>query len=98
MSRWLVATVLALALAVGLWAQTAPVIEWQHDGVNVTEFKCQIDSGDSNTLGLPTPSGGWYSAALSTCGTLTAGKHLVYIYACNAAGCTAATAITVVKL
>ena len=98
MRRWLIAAALALALAVSVWAQTAPVIQWQHDGANVTEFKCQIDSGTLNTLGLPTPSGGWYSAALSTCGTLTAGQHLLYIYACNATGCTTSVGISVVKL
>jgi hypothetical protein len=95
-----------IALVVGLvWltlavprAQTAPQLEWQHDGVNVTEFKCQIDSGTLASLGLPTPEGTTYSVALSTCGTITAGQHLLYVYACNAAGCTVATAIYVVKL
>jgi hypothetical protein len=79
-------------------AQTAPTLEWQHDGLNVTEFKCQIDSGTLASLGLPTPSGTTYSAALSTCGTIEKGQHLLYVYACNAAGCTVATAIYVVKL
>ena len=98
MRRWLIGLGVALLLAAAVWAQPAPTIQWQHDGVDVTDFRCQIDSGDINTLGLPTPSGGWYSATLSTCGTLTAGSHLVYIYACNANGCTASTGITVVKL
>lgn len=79
-------------------AQDAPTLEWQHDGVNVTEFKCQIDSGTLASLGLPTPSGTTYSAALSTCGTIEKGQHLLYVYACNGTTCTAATAITVVKL
>lgn len=79
-------------------AQDAPVLEWQHDGVNVTEFKCQIDSGTLASLGKPEPTGTTYSAALSTCGTIEKGQHLLYVYACNTAGCAVATAIYVVKL
>jgi hypothetical protein len=98
MRRLLLAVCLALALAVGLWAQTTPLIEWQHDGVNVTEFKCQIDSGTLVSLGIPSKVGDYYSTTLSSCGTLTAGQHLLYIYACNGDACTASVGITVVKL
>ena len=90
-----------LLVAVPSVAQDAPVLEWQHDGVNVTEFKCQIDNGDLASLGKPDPTGDpatTYSAALSTCGTITAGQHLLYVYACNGTNCVAATAIYVVKM
>ena len=99
MTKWLIALSLALALAVGAWAQTAPNIEWTHDGVNVTSFKCVVDGGTPTDLGLPTPSGTTYATALSNCtGVMTNGTHSVVIQACNASGCTSAAAITVVKL
>jgi len=98
MKKWLITAAIAVVLAVSIWAQTAPVIEWQHDGVNVTEFTCKIDAGAQVSLGIPSKVGDYYSTALSNCGTLTAGTHQIYIYACNGALCTAATAITVVKL
>jgi hypothetical protein len=91
----------AWLLAAHPQAQTAPTLEWQHDGLNVTEFKCQIDSGTLASLGLPTPTGDpavIYSAALGTCGTISSGQHLLYVYACNGTTCTAASAIYVVKL
>lgn len=99
MRKWLLALSLALALAVGVWAQSAPVIEWQHDGVNVTRFECVVDGGTPSNLGLPTPTVGWYASTLSNCtGVMVAGAHSVIIQACNTAGCTPAAAITVVKL
>ena len=103
MTKWLLALSLALALAVGAWAQTAPNIEWTHDGVNVTHFNCVVDGGTPTSLGLPTPSGSpatTYSTALSNCtGVMVNGTHSVVIQACNSSDvCTPATAITVVKL
>lgn len=99
MKKWLIVLSLALALAVGAWAQTAPNIEWTHDGVNVTYFNCVVDGGTPTSLGLPTPSGTTYSTALSNCtGVMVDGTHTLVIQACNAAGCSAAAAITVVKL
>ena len=95
----LIVLAVALALAVGAWAQTAPVIEWQHDGANVTRFECVVDGGTPSDLGLPTPSGTTYNSTLSNCtGVMTNGTHSVVIQACNAVSCTAAAAITVVKL
>ena len=81
-----------------MWAQDAPEVAWEHDGLNVTSFTCQVDSGTQVSLGLPTPTSTTYSALLSACGTLTAGQHILTIRACNAVGCTAANAIYVVKL
>ena len=75
-----------------------PVISWTHDGVNVTSFKCQIDTETAVTLESPTQVGTEYSIALSACGTLTSGAHTIKIQACNASGCTNAVALTVVKL
>lgn len=94
----LLAIIVALALGAVAWAQPAPTLYWEHDGLNVTSFTCQIDSGSQVSLGLPTPSGTTYSSALSNCGTLTNGQHTLTIRACNAVGCTAAAAIYVVKL
>jgi hypothetical protein len=88
----------ALALAVGVWGQAAPLIEWQHDGVNVTSFTCQIDTGAQVSLGIPSKVDNYYSTALSGCGTITAGVHQLYIYACHVTVCTPSAAITVVKL
>ncbi len=92
------AAAVVLALAVGVWGQAAPLIEWQHDGVNVTSFTCQIDAGAQVSLGIPSKVGDYYSTTLSSCGTITAGAHQLYIYACNGASCTPSVAITVVKL
>ena len=99
MRRWLIGPAFVLALAVGVWAQTAPVIEWQHDGANVDRFECVVDGGTPSDLGLPTPSGTTYNSTLSNCtGVMVNGTHSVVIQACNATGCSAAAAITVVKL
>ncbi len=86
------------ALGMASAPQTAPQLEWQHDGVNVTSFECAIDGGTAASLGLPTPKGTTYSAALSGCGTLAAGQHTLVLYACNGATCVAASTIYVVKL
>ena len=97
MKKWLLVFALLLLPVVGL-AQPAPQVKWEHDGANVTTFKCQIDSGTIYDLGLLTPSGQTYTTALSNCGTLSAGQHLLYVFACNGTTCTPATAIMVVKL
>lgn len=99
MTRWLVALCLALALAVGAVAQTTPQVKWEHDGLNVTSFKCVVDGGAPTDLGLPTPTGTTYSTDITNCtGVMVNGQHSLVIQACNANGCTSATAITVVKL
>jgi hypothetical protein len=98
MRRWLWAALGLVLLAGFLCAQTVPRVYWEHDGANVTSYTCQIDSGSQVSLGLPTPNGSTYSALLSACGTLSNGTHTLTIRACNAAGCTAASAIYVVKL
>jgi hypothetical protein len=98
MRRWLMAVALLLTLPLMAWTQPAPLIEWQHDGVNVTSFTCQIDAGAQVSLGIPSKVGEYYSTALSSCGTITAGAHQLYIYACHVASCTPSVAITVVKL
>ena len=99
MRRWLIVGALLLALAVGVWAQTAPVIQWQHDGADVTRFECVVDGGTPSDLGLPTPVDGWYASTLSNCtGVMVNGAHRVVIQACNGAVCTPSAAITVVKL
>jgi len=100
MKKWLgLALLIVLVLPLAPQAQTAPVIEWQHTGVGVSSFKCVVDGGMPSDLGLPTPSGGWYSSTLSNCtGVMVNGTHSVVIQACNTAGCTSATALTVVKL
>jgi hypothetical protein len=95
MRRWLLALLLIPAL---VWATTEPTIYWEHDGVGVTSFTCQIDSGTAVSLGLPTPTGTTYSSALSNCGTIAAGTHTLTIRACNGSTCTAGTSIYVVKL
>ena len=94
MRRWLLA--IAVVLVMGM--APVPVISWTHDGVNVTSFKCQIDTETPVTLASPTQVGTEYSIALSACGTLTAGAHTITVQACNASGCTSAASLTVVKL
>jgi len=99
MRCWLLAVALALSLTASAAALApVPVISWTHDGLNVTSFKCQIDTETAVTLESPTQVGTEYSIALSTCGTLTAGAHTITVQACNASGCTNAVALTVVKL
>ena len=102
MRRVLLALLVALALSGGLEAQTAPRVFWEHDGLNLTTFKCQIDSETAVDLtGLYTlDSGTTYYTALSNCGWASAavGSHLLYIYACNGDSCTTSTGIYVVKL
>lgn len=102
MKRWLITLSFALALAVGAFAQTTPQIRWEHDGLNVTSFKCVVDPAGSNTitdLGLPTPSGQTYSVDITACtGVMVNGTHTVKIQACNGTTCTDSAAITVVKL
>ena len=103
MRRWLIGLGVVLLLAVAAWAQTAPVIQWQHDGVNVTYFNCVVDgpapAGTTTSLGIPSKVDEYYSIALSSCtGVMVNGTHSVVIQACNTGGCTSATAITVVKL
>lgn len=98
MRRWIVLLALALLPVVG-WAQTTPRIYWDHDGVNVTSFKCVVDGTTTTDLGLPTPTGTTYSTDISSCtGVMVNGQHSLVIQACNANGCTSATSITVVKL
>ena len=98
MRRWLLILAIAM-LPIAGWAQTTPRIYWDHDGVGVTHFECQIDTGAQNSLGLPTPAGTTYSALLSACGTMSNGTHLVYVRACNGTACSdPAPGITVVKL
>jgi hypothetical protein len=79
-------------------AQTAPQLEWQHDGVNVTHFECWVDGALGGNLGKPTPVNTTYSALLSACGTLAAGQRQLVIYACSGTYCRASTVIYVVKL
>lgn len=97
MKRWLM--VLACLVPVALWAQATPQVKWEHDGLNVTRFECVVDGGTPTNLNLPTPTGTTYSVDITSCtGVMTNGTHSLVIQACNATGCTAATAITVVKL
>lgn len=92
----LLALLLLPALA---WAQPTPKVYWEHDGANVTSFKCVVDGGTPSDLGLPTPSGTTYSTDITNCtGVMVNGQHSLVIQACNASGCTSAAAITVVKL
>jgi hypothetical protein len=99
MTRWLIVVAVALALAVGAFAQATPQIMFEHDGVNVTTFKCVVDGGAAVDLGLPTPTGTTYSVAITTCTpVMVNGSHSLVIQACNGTVCTSAAAITVVKL
>ena len=101
MKRWLILTALLL-LPVAGFSQSTPQVQWEHDGLNVTSFKCVVDPSGSNTitdLGLPTPSGTTYSTNIDNCsGVMVNGTHTVKIQACNSTGCTDSVAITVVKL
>ena len=97
MKRWLV--VLACLVPVVLWAQPTPQVKWEHDGANVTRFECVVDGGTPTNLNLPALVGTTYSVDITACtGVMVNGTHSVVIQACNATGCTPATAITVVKL
>jgi len=102
MTRWLILALLLLLPVVGL-AQPTPKVYWEHDGLNITNFRCVIDPSTTNTtslLGLLTPdSGTTYSTAITNChGLAVDGAHILVIQACNGDTCTNAVAITVVKL
>src|SRR5512139_1713663 len=98
MKKWLILATLLL-LPMLAWSQPTPQIKWEHDGLNVTSFKCVVDGGTPIDLGLPTRSGTTYSTDITNCtGVMVNGTHSLVIQACNASGCTSATAITVVKL
>ena len=98
MTRWLMAAALALALAVGAWAQATPKLYWEHDGLNVTTFKCVVGTTTTD-LGIPSKTGTTYSTDLSNCsGVMVNGTHSLVIQACNGTVCAPAVAITVVKL
>ena len=99
MRRFLLALIGVIAMLGVLWAQATPQVKWEHDGVNVTSFKCVVDGGTPTDLGMPTPVGTTYSVDITACtGVMVNGAHSLVIQACNATGCTSAAAITVVKL
>ena len=104
MRRWVAVAALVMALVAGASGQTAPRMEWVHDGLNLSRFEVIIDDGVPVSLGKPTPIGQTYGAPLPT---LTAGTHSLVIRACYDNGtvsdttddlCTAAAPIVVVKL
>jgi hypothetical protein len=98
MKRWLIVLLLLLLPVVGL-AQPTPQVKWEHDGLNVTSFTCVVDAGTPTTLSPTGPVGTTYSVDITACtGVMVNGTHTLIIQACNAGGCTNATAITVVKL
>lgn len=85
-------------------AQTPPALVWEHDGIGVDYFDYVLDGAAGVSLGLPTPTGTTYSAALPT---LTNGQHTLTVRACTDAinpvsttddVCTAAVTLQVVKL
>lgn len=102
---WALVAALWLWLAVALISQSAPRLQWTHDGVNTTRFEYVIDGGDPVSLGLPTPEGTTYTVPLPA---MAAGTHTLVVRACNngldaEAGtaddvCTDSQPITVVKL
>ena len=99
MTKWLIALCLMLAIAVWAYAQATPKVYWDHDGLNVTRFECVVDGGTPTDLELPTPTNTTYSVDITACtGVMVDGTHSLVVQACNTAGCTAAVAITVVKL
>lgn len=102
MRRLLLIVLLLLVLVTPLGAQTAPQIEWRHDGLNVTYFTLVIDGGTPTNLGLVVPvATNTYRAALvgqTAWDTAAKGQHTVLIQACNANGCTSSSTIVVVKL
>ena len=99
MRRSLILLSLLLLLPVVGLAQPTPQILFEHDGANLTAFKCVVDGGTPVDLGKPTPTGTTYSVAITSCtGVMVNGTHSLVIQACNAGGCTNAVAITVVKL
>lgn len=99
MKRLVFALFVAVVALAGLaFAQPIPTLSWDHDGVNVTHFTCQIDAGAQVDLSLPVPIGTAYSVPLTSCGAIANGQHTLTIRACNLNGCTAAAAIYVVKL
>ena len=95
---WLLLATLLLLPMVGI-AQPPARIAWDHDGLNVTTFKCVVDGGTPSDLGLPTPVGTTYTVSLSLCvGVMVSGTHSVLIQSCNATICVDSPAIVVVKL
>ena len=102
MRRSLILLSLLLLLPVVGRAQPTPQILFEHDGANLTSFKCVVDPATTNTitdLGIPSKTGTTYSVDITACtGVMVNGTHSLVIQACNAVGCTSATAITVVKL
>jgi hypothetical protein len=82
-------------------AQSAPVLQWKHDGVNVTRFEIVVDGGAPTNVGVPTPAGITYQAALPSTVVGPAaqkGQHAVIVRACNVTGCTASAVLIVVTL
>jgi hypothetical protein len=73
----------------------APVLQWNHAGTGVAEFKYVLDGQAAVTLGYPEPSGATFQAALPF---LSPGAHSLTLQACNGGGCGSAATITVVKL
>jgi hypothetical protein len=86
---------LVLVSTLGLAQPPAPRVQWDHDGIDVTRFEIVIDTVNITDVGLPTPVGTTYTAALPA---LTDGVHTLVVQACNASACTSSAALTVVKM
>lgn len=75
----------------GIPVQGGSLVQWDHDGVNVTSFAVVVDSTEYG-VGLPTPSGTTYQARVPV--TLT-GSHTVTVYAYNGSNYVASMPATV---
>lgn len=104
MRRWLVISAMVMALTVGVFAQPAPRLCWDHDGISLSRFEVSVDSATPVSVGTPTPVGLQYCTPLPA---LTAGTHTITVWSCYDNGtpattaddiCASSTPLTVVKL
>lgn len=77
---------------------SAPEFQWTHSGVDAAWFEVTESGTVVKDMGLPSPTTVGGTTYRSTLPTLAAGAHSLVLRACNLSGCTAATAIIVVKL
>jgi hypothetical protein len=85
---WVLFTAVVLAMAA---IQTAPWpfrLEWEHDGLAVSQFQLCVDGGDCSALAATRVASDTWSAPLPL---LSQGFHTLTVNACNGSLCTPGT-------